>query len=194
MEEGTYQVAICKNAHEEIVSKSVDITEKTMPKCSKTCHFKKTNEGIPAKQPAEQIYAAADLNKVTDEIFEQMSGRKIPPKTPLLPITLESRFTDLKQTFMGRILFGAVLSVADKSEKEARKMPEGTERDNKLKGAIFLRRILESNSVMTMSMSAGKTFPYNIANGMAEMANGHLLRGLKAMADAPKVPKLPKEE
>ena len=95
---------------------------------------------------------------------------------------------------MGRILFGAVLSVADKSEKEARKMPEGTERDNKLKGAIFLRRILESNSVMTMSMSAGKTFPYNIANGMAEMANGHLLRGLKAMADAPKVPKLPKEE
>ena len=194
MEEGTYQVAVCKNAHEEIVSKTVDVTEKTMPKCNETCHFKKTNEGIPAKQPAEQIYAAADLNKVTDEIFEQMSGRKIPPKTPSLPITLESRFTDLKQTFMGRILFGAVLSVADKSEKEARKMPEGTERDNKLKGAIFLRRILESNSVMTMSMSAGKTFPYNIAKGMAEMANGHLLRGLKAMADAPKVPKLPKEE
>ena len=141
-----------------------------------------------------EIYASANLSAVTDDIFEQMSSIKIPPKTPTLPITLESRFTDLKQTFMGKILFNAVLSVADKSEKEARNLPEGTERDNKLKGAIFLRRILESNSVMTMSMSAGKTFPYHIAKGMAEMANGHLLRGLKAMASAPKVAKLPKEE
>ncbi len=179
LEEGAYRVAICKNAHEEIWSDKVEATEKMPLECADKIY---------------EIYASADLSAVTDDIFEQMSGIKIPPKTPMLPITLESRFTDLKQTFMGRILFNAVLSVADKSEKEARNLPEGTDRDNKLKGAIFLRRILESNSVMTMSMSAGKTFPYHIAKGMAEMANGHLLRGLKAMASAPKVAKLPKEE
>lgn len=179
LEEGAYRVAICKNAHEEIWSDKVEATEKMPLECADKIY---------------EIYASADLSAVTDDIFEQMSGIKIPPKTPTLPITLESRFTDLKQTFMGKILFNSVLSVADKSEKEARNLPEGTERDNKLKGAIFLRRILESNSVMTMSMSAGKTFPYHIAKGMAEMANGHLLRGLKAMTSAPKVAKLPKEE
>ena len=183
----------------------MEATEKILLECEGHCCKKDVAEHAAAEKTceknaertgygsADKIYASADLSAVTDDIFEQMSGIKIPPKTPTLPITLESRFTDLKQTFMGKILFNAVLSVADKSEKEARNLPEGTERDNKLKGAIFLRRILESNSVMTMSMSAGKTFPYHIAKGMAEMANGHLLRGLKAMASAPKVAKLPKE-
>ena len=206
LEEGAYRVAICKNAHEEIWSDKVEVTEKMPEGClEQVCCGKSEDEeqkcretvGVAGDISADkvyEIYASANLSAVTDDIFEQMSGIKIPPKTPTLPITLESRFTDLKQTFMGKILFNAVLSVADKSEKEARNLPEGTERDNKLKGAIFLRRILESNSVMTMSMSAGKTFPYHIAKGMAEMANGHLLRGLKAMTSAPKVAKLPKEE
>lgn len=42
--------------------------------------------------------------------------------------------------------------------KKAKKLPESVERDNKIKGAMFLKRILESNSVITMSMSAGMSF------------------------------------
>lgn len=209
MEEGAYKIAICKNAHEEIWSDKVEVTEEMLDGCREACCFRNDGELVNPEQECKknvkqascdgrdkiyEIYASADLSAVTDDIFEQMSGIKIPPKTPSLPITLESRFTDLKQTFMGRILFGAVLATADKSEKEALKLPEGTERDNKLKGAIFLRRILESNSVMTMCMSAGKSLPYNMAVGMVELANGHLIRGIKAMISAPKVPKLPKEE
>lgn len=191
-ENGTYEVEICKNAHEVLWEDTVEVTC-GVNVCS-AAEKKTSGEAASAKESAEYIYRTASLPKVTDEVFEAMSDVKIPAKTPSMPITLESRFTDLKQTFMGRILFGAVLSVADKSEKEALKLPEGTEHDNKLKGAQFMRRILESNSVMNMSMSAGKTFPYNIAQGMVEMANGHLFRGLKAMASAPKAPKLPKEE
>lgn len=191
-ENGTYEVEICKNAHEVLWEDTVEVTC-GVNVCS-AAEKKTSGEAASAKESAEYIYRTASLPKVTDEVFEAMSDVKIPAKTPSMPITLESRFTDLKQTFMGRILFGAVLSVADKSEKEALKLPEGTEHDNKLKGAQFMRRILESNSVMTMSMSAEKTFPYNIAQGMVEMANGHLFRGLKAMASAPKAPKLPKEE
>lgn len=192
LENGTYEVEICKNAHEVLWEDTVEVTC-GVNVCS-VAEKKTSGEAASAKESAEHIYRTASLQKVTDKVFEAMSGVKIPGKTPSMPITLESRFTDLKQTFMGRILFGAVLSVADKSEKEALKLPEGTEHDNKLKGAQFMRKILESNSVMTMSMSAGKTFPYNIAQGMVEMANGHLFRGLKAMASAPKAPKLPKEK
>ena len=118
----------------------------------------------------------------------------IPPEPAHFPVTLESRFTDLRQSFMGRILFNAVLSVAAKQEKEAKKLPDGPEKDNKRKGAQFLRRILESNSPRSMSMTAGNSFPYNYAQGFVELTNGHLLKGAACFLKKIKVPKLPKEE
>ena len=119
---------------------------------------------------------------------------RVPPEPAKFPITLESRFTDLQQTFMGRLLFHAVLSVADKQKKEAEKMPDGAEKDNKRKGAQFLRRILESNSLRSMTMSAGKSMPYNFAQGFAELTNGHLFQGTKAFLTPIKVPELPKNK
>ena len=95
---------------------------------------------------------------------------------------------------MGKILYNAVLSVAKKDMKKAKKLPEGIERDNKIKGAMFLKRILESNSVVTMSMSAGKSFPYNFATGLINLSNGRIIRGIKDMCSPIKVPALPKDE
>ena len=118
----------------------------------------------------------------------------VPEAPPGFPVTLESRFTDLNQTFMGRILFKAVLSVAGKQMKEAKKLPEGMERENRIKGALFLRRVLESSSLRSASMSGGKSFPYNLAVGFRELTNRHLLKGVKAFLTPIRVPKLPKEE
>jgi len=118
----------------------------------------------------------------------------IPEEEPRYPITLESRFTDLNQTFMGRILCGAVVGVADKQRKEALKLPDGPEKKNRLKGALFLRRVLESNSIRTASMCGGAAFPYNFAIGFRELSNGHLFKGAKAFMTPIKVPKLPKDE
>ena len=128
-----------------------------------------------------------DKKEYSDELI-------IPDEPGKFPITLESRFTDLKQTFMGRILFNAVMSVAEKQRKEALKMPDGAEKDNKLKGARFLRRILESNSLRSMSMTAGNSLPYNFAEGFRELSNRHFIKGAKAFLKPIKVPKLPKEE
>lgn len=110
------------------------------------------------------------------------------------PTTMESRFTDLQQSFMGRILFNAVLSVAKGQMKKAEKMPDGPEKENARKGALFLKRILESNSLRSMSMSAGQSMPWHVANGMMEMANGHLIKGIKCFLSPVKVPRLPKDE
>ncbi|MBQ8160388.1 MAG: glycoside hydrolase family 3 C-terminal domain-containing protein [Clostridia bacterium] len=118
----------------------------------------------------------------------------VPPLPPKYPITTESRFSDLRQTFPGRILFRSVLSVAHKQMKRAEKMPDGPEKDNMRKGALFLQRILESNSLRSMSMSAGKSFPWNFAEGFMHLSNGHLLRGVKAFLSPIKAPRLPKEE
>ncbi len=118
----------------------------------------------------------------------------VPAEPKMFPVTPESRFTDFQQSFMGRILFRSILSVADKQAKEAEKKPDGPEKDNRRKGALFLRRILESNSPRSMSMSAGQSLPYNFAEGLVELTNGHLVRGALCFMKKIKVPKLPKEE
>ncbi len=147
----------------------------------------------PYSEAVNAAYCEGDL-QIRDKIFEEMSGLKIPAIPPKKPIRLESRFTDMRATFMGKILYNAVLSVAKKDMKKAKKLPEGAERDNKIKGAMFLKRILESNSIITMSMSAGTNCPYNFAQGFVNMANGHLFKGIKCFCTKIKVPKLPKEK
>ena len=119
---------------------------------------------------------------------------KITPEPPRLPVTIESRFTDLKQTFMGRILYNAVMSVVKKQMKKAEKLPEGPERDNAMKGAFFMKRVMDSNSLRSLSMCAGRQMPYNFAQGFAELTNRHLFKGIRCFIKKIDVPKLPKEE
>ena len=142
--------------------------------------------------PGETRTVTVTPEPVDDRVYSDTYV--VPAPRPSFPVTLESRFTDLRQSFMGRILYGAVLSVADKQEKEAQKLPDGPEKDNKRKGACFLRRILESNSPRSMSMTAGKSMPYNFAQGFVELTNGHLLKGARCFMKKIDVPKLPKEE
>ena len=179
LESGEYEFQLCSD------SESVKLSEK----------IKIDGENVPSPYDKEifDLYEnSPDI--VSDEAFEKMSGLKIPALPPVKPITLESRFTDMKETFMGRILYSAVLSVAKKDMKKALKLPEGAERDNKIKGAMFLKRILDSNSIITMSMSAGKSCPYHFAKGFVDLANGRIIKGIKDFCSPVKTAALPKNE
>lgn len=178
-EGGEYELQLCSDSQTVILSKSVQIEGKNIS---------------PYSEEIGKVYTGAGFIGLTNSLFEKMSGVKIPPLPPAKPLRLESRFTDLRATFMGRILFNAVLGVAKKQMKEAQNLPEGIEKDNKIKGAMFLKHILESNSIITMSMSSGTNMPYNFAQGFVNLANGHLIKGIKCFCTKIKVPKLPKEE
>ena len=142
--------------------------------------------------PGESITVTLTPEPEDDTVYPDTLT--IPEEPEHFPVTLESRFTDLKQTFMGRVLYNAVLSVANKQAKEAEKLPDGAEKDNKRKGAEFMKRILESNSPRSMSMTAGNAMPYNFAQGFVELTNGHLIKGARYFITKINVPKLPKEE
>mgnify|MGYP004617796517 FL=1 len=178
LENGDYEFELSSNANNPILSKIINIK----------------GEDISSPYPVE-IYEAyeQDPSKISDSMFEASNGLKIPKLPPIKPINMESRFTDLKSTFMGKILFNAVLGVARKDMKKALKMEEGREKDNKIKGALFLKRILESNSIITMSMSSGTSCPYNFAKGMIDLSNGHIFKGIKDMCVGIKAPDLPKD-
>ena len=180
LEGGEYRFQLCSDAETVVLEQAVTL---------------EGEHSAPYPEDVLKAYQGANLEGLTDALFEQMSGQHIPPLPAKKPITLESRFSNLEKAgLIGKILHSAVLSVATKQMKEAKKLPEGKERDNKIKGAFFLKRILESNSLISMSMSAGKTMPYNFACGFMELSNGHLFKGIQCFCTKIKVPKLPKEE
>ena len=59
---------------------------------------------------------------------------------------------------------------------------------------MFLKRILESNSIITMSMSAGKSCPYHFAKGFVDLANGRIIKGIKDFCSTVKTAELPKDD
>ena len=156
----------------ELCSDSLTIKEK------KSLHIQGEKLASPYDSKIYEKYRFHP-ESISDQEFELMSRIQIPKQRKKKPIHLESRFSDLQETLIGRILFNAVLSVAKKDMKKAKKLPPSSERDNKMKGAMFLKRILESNSIITMSMSAGKSCPYNFALGFVDLANGHIIKGIR---------------
>lgn len=164
LESGRYELQICSDCQTVKLAESVIVEGE--------------NVRSPYTEKVNTIYAKAELSAVDDEVFGSMSGIEVPPLPPKMPITLESRFTDLRQTFMGRMVYNAVLGYAEKEMKAARKLHEGPERDNMIKGATFTKRILQSNCLRSMSMTTTR-LPYNFALGLVELANGHLIKGIK---------------
>lgn len=160
-----------------------------------------SSEDIRLTAPLTVTEGVTAMSPYPDSINEKMSGAKpvgnaafadllgspLPDEPPVLPLTLESRFCDFQKTFMGRILYNAVCGVAKKQLKKAKKLPAGPERDNRIKGAIFLQRIFDTNCVRTLSLSAGKSMPWNIAEGFVLLGNGHFFRGIAAMCKSYKI-------
>ena len=143
-------------------------------------------------QPGESRTVSVTVEAEDETVWPDTLS--VPPLPEKLPITTESRLTDFQQTAMGRMLFRTFLLIARHQMKKAEKMPEGPERDNARKGALFLKRNMESNSLRAISMSAGKLFPWNYAEGLMNLANGHLFKGIRAFLSPIRVPRLPKEE
>lgn len=178
LEDGEYEVQIGKNSRDIELTKKIEI------------------KGVKIAKTPQNIYKKLDFENLSDENYEEYWGIKIPKLPPKKPITLESRLSDLKSTFFGKILYGALQSVSRKEEKAAKKLPEGKEKQNKLKNAQMLRIILDSNSIISLSMSSSGGFNYNFAEMFVELANGHIIRGIKAAMKPIKAPTLPinKEE
>lgn len=143
-------------------------------------------------QPGESV--TVTLTPEPEDNTDYPDELIIPQEKPRRPITLESRISDFYLTWTGRIVLKAIFSVVKKQIKEAEKLPDGPEKDNCLKGAFFLRKALESNSMRTLSMTAQSTLPYNYAQSLVAIANGRLIKGAVCYLKKIKVPKLPKEE
>jgi beta-glucosidase len=179
LENGSYEIEIGASSADIRLTQALNISD---------------GENLPCPYSDEINKLFAEAKPVTAKQFERLLGRKLPVSPAPLPLTTESRLIYFKYTFVGRILYGAVTGVAKQQLKRAKKLPEGSERDNRIKGAVFLLRMFDSQSVRTMSMAAGKSLPYNVAEAFVLLANGHVLKGIRKIMSPYKVPALPKNE
>ena len=148
-------------------------------------------KGEKSPQNTNEIYQNLRFDELCNQQYEEIFEVKIPAIPPKKPFTLDSRFSDLKASFMGKILYNSIQSVAKKEKKKARKMPEGVEKENRIKGAEFLSIMLDTNSIISLSMASSGAFSYNMACGFRDLANGHFIKGIGWFAKKIKAPALP---
>ncbi len=120
------------------------------------------------------FYGAKEVPFVTDEQFEAMSGLTIPKEPEAAPFTLLTRFIDMQATPAGKAIYEQMQGPSNRLLAEAAKLPEGDDKFNMVKGAVFLRRIIDTSSLLSLVMNSGGQLPYEMALYMLAAANGEL--------------------
>ena len=165
MRPGEYEVQICSDCETVLLREKIRIAGAAVPPLYE--------ESVLAAYAPERLCAASPGD------FKRMSGLAVPPEPPVRPLHMLSRFSDFRTAFWGRILRFFVLFAAARRGRRAKRLPSGTKKQNVRKGALFLRRVMDSCTPVSMSMTAGKMLPYNAAQGLVHLANGRLCRAIK---------------
>ena len=131
---------------------------------------------IEGEAPADdkRFYGAKEVPSVTDERFEAMSGLTIPKEPEATPFTFLTRFIDMQVTPSGKAIYDQMQTPSTQLLAAAKQMPEGEEKLSKLKGAVFLKRIIDTSSLLSLVMNSGGAFPYEAAQYMLGVANGEI--------------------
>lgn len=175
IEGGTYEFSICSD-------------------CTKVIHTLSLDVVGDVAECGEEIFKAYSTFPlaISDETYEKMSGLKIPDLLQSRPFTTESRIDEFKGSFFGKIIYKILMSVPKKKLKRAKKIKSPIERENAIKASIFIGRMISSSCLRAMSMS-DKRLPYNLAEALVFIANGHLFKGIKKALSPIKVPPLPRD-
>lgn len=111
--------------------------------------------------------------------FARLLGRPLPSPSRSHRFTMESRLGDARRSFIGGILYTAVVSRMRRDYRRALALPDSLERDTRVKNTHFLVRMMPSNSPRAMVMSSGGALPYHVAEGLELLGAGHPIRGIR---------------
>ena len=131
------------------------------------------------------FYSAQELPAVTDERFTAMSGLAIPQEPQFPPFTLLSRFIDLTAAPAGKAVYEQIQAGSRQLLEAAEKLPEGDEKFNMIKGAVFLRRVIDTSTFLSLVMNSGGRLPMEAAQYMLAAANGEAVAPPQAPPQTP---------
>lgn len=181
VEDGIYPICVGASSRDIRLTGEVEISNQA--KCA-----------APYSEAVVDAYDHIADGKVTDAVFEAMYGAKIPAEPPVTPYTTESPLRDFQNTKMGRFLYNTIMNGVAAQGKGIEKMPEGTEKDERIKNQNFILRFIPTNCPRAMTQSGGGRMQMNMARAITEVANGHIFRAIKEVLGGDKPEKLPCEK
>lgn len=149
---------------------------------------------VPYTGDVVASYEAIAEGKVTDTVFEKLLGHTIPAESAVYPYTIESPISDFQNSKMGKFLYNSVINGIAAQGKGIEKLPEGPEKDERIKNQTFILRFIPCNSPRALIQSGGGRMQMNMARAITELANGHIIKAIKEIVSGDKPTKLPCEE
>lgn len=111
--------------------------------------------------------------------FSTLVGRPIPQGVKSRRLTMETRLADARGSLLGAILYAAIVGHVRRDYRHALRLPDSLERDARVKNAYFLVRMMPTSSMRSLAMSSNGRFPYYLADGLADIAAWHPVKGLR---------------
>ena len=174
LENGTYEILVGKNVSEIILKDKVVLKGIIL-------------ENSEVLQGYLENYQ--DLNSLTDEKYCELFNLKYIPQ-PIFkrPFTMESPIYSFDKGF-GKIFKKATIKVGLGIYKRAKKIKDPIKRSRVMKSGLFVSKLTPVNTLRSLSFSSSGALPYNIAQGILDMTNGHTFKGLKKIMKKEKIRK-----
>lgn len=166
LENGDYEVLIAASAADIRLSVPLTITQ-----------GRETRSPYPTE--VDRDYARPP--RTVPASFPGLLGREIPEVPARRRLELETRLEDARGSFIGGIMYRAVIGKMRREHDEALALPDSPERDARVKSSHFVLRMMPSMSLRAMAMSSNGALPYRVAAGIADLAGGHPLRGIRRL-------------
>lgn len=149
---GVYEVEICKNAREVLLSRKIE----------------KLDEDLDFTPHKESKYFNVD--EITDDDFQKLFSYKLPPKNlkKTRPFTLDNNLEDVKHTLIGKIMCKMVI-------KEAKKIYRST--NNEWIMDVINNTIMKT-PLRTIAMMSNKTLSLYQMQGLVDLMNYRVIKGL----------------
>jgi beta-glucosidase len=166
LENGQYEVLLAASAADVRLSAPLPVTTGQPPRS-------------PYPPEVEADYAQPPVGVPAS--FAALLGRAVPALPRRRRLTMETRLADARGTLMGRLIGDAIVRSVRRTYDDALKLPPSLERDAQVKNAYTIWRMMPSASLRSLSMSSAGAFPYEIAEGLTDLATGHPIRGLRRL-------------
>ena len=165
VEDGNYIIYLSESVEIDAFSKEISVKgEKLSP--------------LESEQP---YLNTNNIENVSDDEFFNLIERRIDPYKPSKkPYTMETPICEFN-SFFGKIIKKEMLKQGDKVINAAKRCKDENERIRQIKSGTFMKMMMLQNCLRSLAFSAGGLLPYKKAQGLLDLANGHIFRVLKKL-------------
>ena len=168
LEQGMYNISVSKNVNDDIITKDIFL-------------YGVEIENKYSKDINDIYSDPIKLTEITDSIFEQLIGYKIPThEFNKRPYTMETPIGEFN-TFFGKIFKKIAVDIGLKQYKKACKEKDSPDKERRKKGGYFIYKMMPNNCLRSMCYSSGGMLKYKYAKCILELSNGHFFKGIKEL-------------